>query len=343
MSYPQTNLLTNLGQPMLRRISGNLLNEYPRFVSNYPILLHSFCGPYKSNMDLPAGTVVVHPYNPNDEEQASKESYADGTVVFPMVVSLDLAVCAELAKIVAVPHLEARIVVQTKPWGGIPLLLRPHPWMHYAAPEFSATGQSIGANVRLSAIYDPDGKQRMEFGVQGISTHTGGVQAKYLPDSEELLTPMVFSPAYFELPKETWDPATTASFHSLCTDTATGHSMLTLHILLNKKDLAIFSELAATLVQQIDLGDIVRALADKGFDIQAHNNLVTFCAGISPYAPAKAGEDLSELMVNLSIGQEKLLFSPAATAAATGASAATASADNADATDQTNGAAKLVL
>lgn len=164
---------------------------------------------------------VIHPYNPVDR--------ATEIPIFSVAIKLSVtqkehlpAGVAEQLALSSIPleNLDVFVCMQTRPWDR-PLLLRPHPWLHPAAPE---VGSATFATTIQVGVFDLDaGVERL--GSSGsLSTHPG-VQG------------MVFSGSQLPIVKQTVaDNKKSHCFYSVCVDASTQRAALTLHCLMNEKD-----------------------------------------------------------------------------------------------------------
>lgn len=232
--------------------------------TNEPII----AGPYMSTMALPA-TPVLHPYNPLGDDRQQRINA--GTPQFPVVVKLESANYTSFAKELGVDQLDVFIVMQTNAWEkNVPILFRPHPWLHPEADEKKAN-YNHASNVDVAFCFKKSNFepiQRYEF-----SSHSG--------EGNEI----VYSPNNAHIKVEHTNSDRTNIFYSVCRDGK--RAALTLHVLLNDVDHEIINNVCETMKnneqnQNNTLLSLLKNLNNHHKSTVDLESIVYFCSGIVP-------------------------------------------------------------
>jgi hypothetical protein len=200
--HPAIIEITNRDLPVTAQAFQTIFaDEVREYLRASTVGSEELAGPYQSSMHLPK-TPVLHPYLPCGEDSCQIPS-------FNVVLKLNAATAQELARIKELQEIESYIVIQNNPWPeGTQLLLRPHPWLHPDAPEYSDT---YNRNTSIQIAFAKDVGEFPAMQTLDASTH---------PDAGLHGTPLVFSPDNMQIPFPT-APTNTTAFYSLIIDVAT--------------------------------------------------------------------------------------------------------------------------
>jgi len=201
-------------------------------------------GPYGVTMALPR-LPVIHPYNPNGEDLQMRNDVGGVpafimTIAFPIETHnhLPAGIRALLQQHnVSIENLEIFFCAQDMPWKNVPLLLRPHPWLHSDAPVIGDYNRSSTILAGVSDIYGCT----TPLATVDISTHGPGN--------------IVYSPNNLTI-EGVQDYNKSHAFYSFCIDATTKKAVLTLHWLLNDQDFMKAKDFYP------DLTDYIRSLTN---------------------------------------------------------------------------------